>query len=350
VSNIWRVGILGLGHWYSAYGLARALAEHPRAKLVAVACPNERQREAFAATFGCASHATVDELLARADVDVVHVCPPVADIPEYTIKAAAAGKHMVLGKPMAMTLAQADAMIDAVRRAGVRCMPFQGQYRIGMADLKRRLAEGIIGDVVVAHWTGRWGIAEDWFRSGDAGWFADPAKVPGGAFIDEGIYGIDQLRWLIGAEVVEVEAKIANLVHKELKVEDWGFATFTFANGAVATLEASWTIVSPRPTGPSPKQNSVNRLEIVGTAGEMVQDSLRGPGWGVLAAGAPGWVFERAAAEFSVPPSTGPMQHLIDCLDAGTTPVASIEDARAAFAVALAAYESAGSGRRVRLA
>jgi predicted dehydrogenase len=81
----------------------------------------------------------------------------------------------------------------------------------------------------------------------------------------------------------------------------------------------------------------------------MVQDSLRGPGWGILAAGAPGWVFERAAAEFSVPPSAGPMQHLIDCLDAGSTPVASIEDARAAFAIALAAYESAKLGTPVRI-
>jgi predicted dehydrogenase len=345
----WRVGVLGLGHWYSAYGLARALAEHPRASLVAVASPDAEKRGAFASTFHVDEHATPDELLARSDVDIVHICPPVRDIPAYTIKAAAAGKHMVLGKPLAMTLAEADAMVEAVRRSGITCMPFQGTYRIGWAGVRQRLAEGAIGDVVVMHATGRWSIAEDWFHSGKPGWFADPTQVPGGAFIDEGVYGIDQLCWLAGSSVVQVEARIANLVHQDIGVEDWGFATLTFANGIVATIEASWTINSPRKTGPSPKQNGVIRMEIVGTRGEMIQDSLHGSGWSILGSGAAGWVTERAAGEFSAPPSAGPMGHLIDCLDSGMTPVASIEDARAAFAVGFAAYESARAGKPVRL-
>ena len=62
--------------------------------------------------------------------------------------------------------------------------------------------------------------------------------------------------------------KTANLVHKDIAVEDWGMATFTFANGIHATLEAAWTINAPRDRGPSPKQNSVVRLEVVGTRGE----------------------------------------------------------------------------------
>src|SRR5262245_3006535 len=129
----WKVGVLGLGHWYSAYQVARALVEDPRAGLVAVACPDDEKRAAYAETFGIAGYATVDELLEKASVDVVHVCPPVAQIPDYTIKAAQAGKHLVLGKPMAMTVEQADAMVAAVRRAGVRCMPFQGSYRLAAA-------------------------------------------------------------------------------------------------------------------------------------------------------------------------------------------------------------------------
>src|SRR5207247_1024149 len=138
----WRVGILGLGHWYSAYQVGRALAEDRRARLVAVACPDLTKRAAFAATFGIDGYATTEELLDRASVDVVHICPPVAQIPDDTIKAAAAGKHLVLGKPMAMTIAQADAMVAAVRHAGVVCMPFQGSYRLAAAGLKWRLAQG----------------------------------------------------------------------------------------------------------------------------------------------------------------------------------------------------------------
>ena len=102
--------------------------------------------------------------------------------------------------------------------------------------------------------------------------------MPGGAFIDEGIYWIDLFRWLAASEVVRVDARMANLVHKDIEVEDWGMATFTFASGLVATLEASWTINAPRKTGPSPKQNSVVRLEVVGTRGEIIDQWFRAPG------------------------------------------------------------------------
>ena len=145
------------------------------------------------------------------------------------------------------------------------------------------------------HQTSRWSIAEDWYQSGTPGWFVDPEQVPGGAFIDEGIYWIDLFRWLAGSEIVTVEAKTANLVHKDIAVEDWGMATFTFANGIHATLEAAWTINAPRRTGPSPKQNSVVRLEVVGTRGEYIDQWFRDPGRAVLSAGADNWVFERQA-------------------------------------------------------
>ena len=70
--------------------------------------------------------------------------------------------------------------------------------------------------------------------SGKPGWFADPRHVPGGALIDEGIYWIELFEWFAGSPIVQVEAKLANLVHKDIEVEDWGMATFTFANGVIA--------------------------------------------------------------------------------------------------------------------
>lgn len=345
----WRVGILGLGHWYSCYGLARALPEYPKAELVAVAHHDQDRLREFAATFGLQAYASYDELLARAGVDIVWIAPPVAEIPECTVKAARAGKHIVLGKPMAMTIAQADEMVEAVRRAGVQCVCFQGMFRLAMAPIKRRIEAGEIGEIVVMHAGGRWSIAEDWFHSGRPGWFADPKQVPGGAFIDEGIYSVEQLRWLAGSEVVQVEAKIANLVHKDIAVEDWGLAIFTFANGIIATLEASWTINAPRKTGPSPKANSYRRLEIVGTRGEIVQDGIRAPELAVLARGAEGWVFERPGGDYVAPAVPVHLNHLIECIETKTEPVAPIEEARRSFVVAMAAYQAAHTGKPVRL-
>lgn len=345
----WRVGILGLGHWYSAYGLARALREYPKAELVAAAWTNQTQLDEFTRTFGIRSYTNAEELLEREQVDIVHLAAPVSKLEALTIQSARAGKHIILGKPMAMTVAQADRMVAAVDAAGVACVAFQGIMRLRAGDLKTRIDNGAIGDLVLLHQTGRWSIAEDWHNSGTAGWFADPRHVPGGALIDEGIYWIDLFRWLSGSEVIQVEARIANLVHKDIAVEDWGMATFTFANGVIATLEASWTINAPRKTGPSPKQNSVVRLEIVGTRGEIIDQFFRAPGRAILEAGAPDWVFERQSEDPFTPPQPFPLAHLIDCLENGRQTPATIHEARRSLVVALAAYESAREERPVVL-
>jgi predicted dehydrogenase len=222
--------------------------------------------------------------------------------------------------------------------------------RLRCGELKARIDKGAIGDIALVHQTSRWSIAEDGLNSGKPGWFADPKFVPGGAFIDEGIYWIDLFEWLTQSEIVQVEARVANLVHKDIAVEDWGMATFTCANGVIATLEAGWTINAPRKSGPSPKQNAVVRLEVVGTRGEIIDQWFRSPGRAVLAAGANDWVFERQSEPPSfAPPTPFPLYHLIDCLENNKPPVATIRDARRSLRVALAAYESAKQGSPVRL-
>jgi predicted dehydrogenase len=345
----WRVAILGLGHWYSAYTLGRALREYGRAELVAAASRDRAQLDPFVATFGIEGYESAEQLLEREIVDIVHIAAPVSELEQLTLLAARAGKHLILGKPMAMTVAEADRMVEAIEAAGVTCFPFQGIMRLRCADLKARIDAGAIGDIAVMHQTSRWSIAEDACNSGKPGWFADPRHVPGGALIDEGIYWVDLFRWLAQSEVVLVEAKIANLVHKDIAVEDWGMATFTFAGGLIATLEASWTINAPRRTGPSPKQNSVVRLEVVGTRGEIIDQWFRAPGRAVLAAGAADWVYERQSEPPFALPAPFPLAHLIECIEHKRVPAASIRDARQSFIVAMAAYESARAGRPVPL-
>ena len=252
----YRIAVLGLGHWYSAYNLGRSLPEYPRAELIAAAWPNREQVDAFSKTFRIHGYENYHDLLAREDVDIVHLAAPVSSLAELAIAAAKAGKHILLGKPMAMTLDEADRIVAAVEAAGVTCVPYSGLARLRTTDLKAKVDAGEIGDVIVMHQTSRWSIAEDGPGSGNAGWFADPRHVPGGALIDEGIYWIELFEWMAGSPIVQVEAKLANFVHKDIEVEDWGMATFTCKNGVIATLEASWTINSPKKTAPSPKQNA----------------------------------------------------------------------------------------------
>ncbi len=345
-----RVGVMGLGHWYSAYGLGRGLLEYPKAELVACASLEETKATEFASTFGISQYNSYSDMLSDADLDIVFIAAPVSEIPKCTELAARAGKHIILGKPMAMTLEQADHMVSVVESAGVLCVPFQVVARLGAMGLKQRIDNNEIGDIAVMHQTSRWSIAEDWFRSGKPGWFVDSNHVPGGALIDEGIYAIELFSWLTDSEIVEVEARLANIVHTDIDVEDWGMATFTLSNGVIATLEAAWTINAPRKSGPSPKQNAVVRLEIIGTRGEIMTQNYRDPGFAVLAAGADNWVFERRAGEPFGPPSPGPIAHLIDCLEQNQKPISTIVDARHSFMAALAAYESARRNEPVRLA
>ena len=342
------VAILGLGHWYSAFGLARDLYGYPRGRLVGAAWHQRDQLDEFCATFEVEGYDDYDRLLERTDVDIVHLAPPVSEMADLTIRAAEAGKHIILGKPMAMTSEEADRMVGAVEQAGVVCVPFQAIMRLRSMTLAERIRRGEIGDVLLLHQTARWSIAEDWYRSGRPGWFADPRHVPGGALIDEGIYWFDFARWIVGSPVAAVDARTANLVHKDIEVEDWGLATFTFENGVIATLEGSWTINAPGKSGPSPKQNSVVRTDIVGSKGEIIEQWFRDPSRAVLAAGADNWVFEREVSVPVAPIVPEPLNHLIDCLEGKTTPIATIRDAREAFAAMMAAYESARERREIR--
>ena len=81
-----RIGVLGLGHWYSCYGLARALAGYPRAELVAAAWPDAAQREEFARAFAIEATPTTTRFSRRTDIDIVHIATPVAEIPACTVR------------------------------------------------------------------------------------------------------------------------------------------------------------------------------------------------------------------------------------------------------------------------
>ena len=224
----------------------------------------------------------------------MHIAAPVAEMAELAVRSAQAGKHIILGKPMAMNLARGRPHRGGRRAAGVRCLPAQSNTRLRVADLEGRVDRGEIGDIAVIHQTCRWSIAEDWIGSGKPGWFADPAHVPGGAFIDEGIYWVDVFRWLTGSEIVQVEAKMANLVHKDIAVEDWGLAHVHVRQRR--DRHARGVVDDQRAAAIGSLAEAEQRradLEIVGTRGEIIDQWFRSPGRAVLAAGAPDWVFER---------------------------------------------------------
>lgn len=352
MNQTYGVGIIGMGHWYIPFRLARVLAEDSVCKLLAVSDPRSEKLKDFARRFNI--HETYDNyenLLKREDIDIVLVAPPTAKIPEYVVRSAEAGKHIIMGKPMAMTLKEADQALNAVKKAGVKLVAWEA-----MVKLSNRVSENQIGNVASISTVMHQGIAEDWYHSGTPGWFADPKQVPGGAFIDEGIYTIEAHRFYAGSEVKEVNyARMQNLVFHDLAVEDHGHALLTFKNNVSSSIEVGWTISQPTPKhyGRLTKANALSYTFITGTEGSMIYER-RAPGLNlgnidVLNNIYPHWITHQPVSEYFGAPTFNVLTYLIECIEQDKAPLLSGEDARKSLEVALAVYRSAATHKPVIL-
>jgi predicted dehydrogenase len=247
-------GIVGAG-MIAGYH-AEAIAQTPGARLIAI-CREDAERAAQAAKrFGVPCDTTLDALLARPDVDAICVCTPSGLHARQTIGAARAGKHVLVEKPLALSLADADAMLAACHEAGVvfgvalqrRTDPqFQAAYAA--------IAAGELGRMLLGSITIPYIRPQSYYES--AAWRGTWALDGGGALMNQGIHLVDLLLWLMG-DVAEVEARLDTLDHA-IEVEDCVAATLRFANGALGSIAAT-TAASP---------GFPHRVEVYGSMGGL---------------------------------------------------------------------------------
>ena len=187
------------------------------------------------------------EFLKRPDVDVVCLATPSGQHAAQAIAAAEAGKHVLVEKPLALSLADADAMIAACDKAGYT-----------WASCSRRRAELIFRQVYEAILAGDLGeitmasVCMPYHRPqayyDQAGWRGTWEQDGGGVLMNQGIHFVDLLLWLMGADPVRISARAATL-QRQIEVEDTVVATLEFSNGALATLSATST--APRRIPPA---------------------------------------------------------------------------------------------------
>ena len=347
-----RVGIIGSGFAASLH--AQGLRQAPDAEIVAAASPNAEHVWVFARTFGI-PHAFVDykDMLAGDLVDAITAACPSDLHYEVTRAAAAAGKHILVAKPLALSLSQCDGTIRACREAGVTLMYGENLCFAPKYVRAKQLAdEGALGDVYyVRQLRCHYGPQADW------PW--DVERSGGGVLMDMGCHSIAFCRWLFGnAPVESVSAELGRFVHGErTKGDDHSLVTMRFAPtgaragavGGIGVAENSWA----RPGGLD------DRAEIYGSKGLTVVDLARGstlntysePGYGYAIEKAPatqGWTrtsFEDAWSE-GFPQQ---MAHFVECVREGERPALTGEDGRAVLEIICAAYESARTGQRVSL-
>jgi len=220
-------GIIGLGRAADTL-VAPAITADPNSRLVAVVSRDQARADAFAERHEASAAGTdYEAMLANPEVDVVAITSPNALHPEQAIAAAQAGKHVFSDKPLAPTSADAERVLGACASAGVRIgMDFQTRHHVCFQEARQIIERGEIGDIV--------SVQVD-ASPGDVplgGWRTDPELAGFGAVNNIAVHIYDLLRFLIGAEVVEVAAMFE--VGRKDALERLPFVLMRFSNGALA--------------------------------------------------------------------------------------------------------------------
>jgi len=207
-----------------------AIAQTPGAELVgAFDIESARARD-----LGVRAFSSLDDLLAS-DVDVVSILTPSGLHAEHALRVAAAGKHVIVEKPMALTLADADAMIEACARAGVRLFVVKPtRYNAPVLRLREALDAGRLGTPVMGTVRLRWCRRQDYY---DRDPWRGKARLDGGVLMNQASHYVDLLAWLLGP-VVSVSAMTATRV-AQIETEDTATALLRFASGALGVVEAT---------------------------------------------------------------------------------------------------------------
>lgn len=366
-------GVIGRLH-------AEVIARHPDLSLAAVfdADPTRAQAVAEAVrALGATTPAVTDsltDLLTRDDVDAVAVAVPSGSHAEISVQVLQAGRHLVVEKPLDVTVARGRLVADAAAAAPAGTVATViSQHRSDPASVAVHdaVARGALGRLTSGVATVPWWRSQTYYDSGD--WRGTWALDGGGSLMNQGVHTVDLLLWLFGVPV-DVVARTAQLAHERVEVEDTVAAVIRFESGALATLHAT-TAAQPGLTV---------RLQVMGDSGSAVLDNDRlfyfhstVPD-GTDATGAPGPAAPASdrgiggggnQAASLVPaaeagqvvgggPGTSEMFHghtrqyddVVRAIRTGAAPGVTVADALLAVATVQSVYEAARTGATIRIA
>lgn len=357
-----RFGIVGCGAIAPTH--AAAAARQLGHRIAAVADPIAARAAKLAGEFGVPkTFAGAAELCASADVDVVCVCTPSGMHAEHAVLALQAGKHVVVEKPMDVSLEACDRLIAAAD-ASRRLCTVVSQHRFDAATLlaRRLIDTGEIGRIVLATAEVKWFRTQAYYDEGD--WRGTWRYDGGGALMNQGIHTVDVLQWLAGG-VAKVHARTSiAAAHERIEVEDVAVLSLELKCGAIGSLVASTACRDGYPA----------RIEIYGTEGSILiegdnlkrvvlkggqaHESQQAAEHAVrVARGGTASVRDDAAAGPARPAApTGAawgdahraqIEDLVKAIRTGGQPMIDARGGREPVAVALAAYESAKTGEVV---
>lgn len=332
--------IVGCGHIAKKH--VEAIKNTPGAELVAVCDTNPQRLQEYITEYGVKGYTDLGELLKDDSIDVVNICTPSGYHAPLAVQAANGGKHVIVEKPIALTLEDADAIIEACQRNGVKLsVVHPNRFRPAIKVLKQAMEEGRFGKLSHANATVRWNRNEDYYKQ--APWRGTKA-LDGGVLMNQAIHNIDLLLWMMG-DAEEVSSFSATRL-RNIEAEDVSVGILRFKNGALGVVEAAVTIY-PR--------NLEETLSIFGESGTVKIG-------GVTANRIETWKMESYSddkiADLIATIEQDPMgkpghqciiEDMVEAIKEDRDPVVTGEDGKKALNVILALYQSAEENRPVKL-
>lgn len=338
-----RIAIVGCGRIAKRHADLLGTGQIAGAQLAAVCDIDPQRTRTFAEKYNVTGFDDLGQMLAHADADVVAVLTPSGTHAAVAIQITRSGRHVIVEKPMALTLPDADAMIEAAEAAGVRLFVVkQNRFNVPVVKAREALLAGRFGKLVLGTVRVRW-CRDQRYYDQDA-WRGTWAQ-DGGVIANQASHHVDMLGWFMGP-VESVHARSSRAL-VDIEAEDTAVATLRFRNGALGIVEATGA------TRPKDLEGSLSVLGEGGTVeiGGFAVNAIRH------------WNFVESRAEdadvmqrFSVnPPNVygfghqAYYEHVVDCLNTGADALVDGREGRASLELVAALYESMASGQEVGL-
>ena len=341
-----KIGIIGCG-MITKERHAPEYYANENCKVVGFYDKDISRAQAMAEKYGGVVCESVDELLSM-DLDAVSVCVANAMHAEITIQALNAGKHVLCEKPMAVTLEQCEAMVEAAERNGKILMIGHNQrFAAAHQEARRLIQDGAIGKVLSFETKFGHGGPEFWTKTPDT-WFFHKSQAAFGVMADLGIHKTDLMHYLLGEPIVKVQA-IMNTLDKRypdgtlIDVDDNSFCFYQTESGVTGIMHVSWTFYG----------NEKNSTVIYGTKGVLrcYDDETNALIWerkdGGIVRFDLGYISKNSDATLGVHQNTGVIDEFVDSILNQREPLTSARESLKAMRVIFAALESARTGEKI---
>jgi predicted dehydrogenase len=337
-----KIGIVGCGTIADIH--AQAIRESGNAELHSVFSRSIENTKRCGEKYDVKWFTEWDKFIADPELDAVSVCTPSGNHLDYGEKAANAGKHVIVEKPIEVTLERANRLITKCKTNGVKlAVIYQSRFTTEMEELKSQLDNNTIGSVFMADANIKWFRNQEYYDSGV--WRGTFKLDGGGVLINQAIHTIDLLQWFLG-DVDTVYGRTGTFTHKNIEGEDNAVAVLRFKNGALATIEASTSVVPAQP----------RKIEIHGEKGsvEIIDNAVKITLDGESGNAGSGEEKESSGADsplagFSIEPHKKQFEAIVDAINSDTEPPVSGSESIKSLAIVLAVYKSSESGAVINM-